>query len=1082
MNLFKLPDGNLQALVKNRPFLSGEVFVQTVAVADATKYTGADQQQTPETICKGFYDAVTGAPIKKFFAGDLYGGTGDWAKNQATGIGRNNAEGIRIYQLGSGNALKFATENALIQYWTDGAKETVKDHPNTLYLYVGDPQVDTGSSITDAAFDWNTTGATEANIPGYEAAVDTEIAHQHFGDAGRKVKSNQLSDELNTGDIVFYSPVYDMFMIWHLSRTTSNLVRMLTANLTSKSLIKELGEGTVTLSDYVNRIGREFQRLDNTQGWVKLTASTTVDCNDITFGVPSDVEDKDGMIYYVPFSVGEGDDKLNLNFASSSSYKFSSDAEALEVWPGDVVITLPVHDETVTAAAKVGNSEGAGVKHVVVSLYGDYFKNNDLSTLEITRADDYADQRNLAGDTELEKALAAGTRGIKQVLENIYSTKVDIDPATHKIVTSQLPSFVLGGMKYSGNIDLEDFTGYSTAKDVVYALIANAYANKIGAWLSEEQRETILTGDIDNNGDVTDVQVGEDSDGNPVYSDLKTIITELNEETEAAVGSYFIWNGGHVSITDDGTTEATKEVTTSENTYDFKCLGSSEDNAIYSSTAVDAVSNRAKDFASAKIVWYSGRSAFDGWTYDDFVNSEDGVLIATVENGTVTYTGEQDDVLAEYSDVTTEGAVAIYGTIETTETVVVSKSTPMNVFFSDTAKEGSDDAQSQADHTSAELNNGDFLIFNGSTFDTIDNTSSISALSFKDEEHTTLKLLTGTPLLTHDKRESDVQGYSKGKLVKLRPDTGYREYEVDITQSGDDLTFGAKNSVMFDSGNLDVTHLPVIDVDGIAVNSPIILAKDATDEVYTKLKIDTDKTTTVFDFAKSLYALSQGVANSGLDLVSSYLADTVSYSPIYNKTLDTKSWEPAFERADDGQPEVALPSYSGVLTTEKYVQNAVKTLFDIIEAEIDNQTTGTEDWIQTIVEYDDPSSETGAKTKKIYDSFLKQVIEEKSSSTLEILIGAKGTNKTDAPAIAKLSAVNDLSTTDSTGGDTTTTPDWQTKIVEDANGKITFGEGADPRKASDMKDKDGKLPEVRLPNHGGTLLSTDSIIDCGTWL
>lgn len=1121
MNLFKLPDGNVQALVNNRPFLSGEVFVQTVKVDDTNTYK--------ENSIGPFYDAVTGAPIKKFFAGDLYGGTGDWKSRTAT---YKQGTGIGLYQLGSGNALKFAADKVLLQYWNEASRAEVRDHPNTLYLYVGNPKVTSGQLAN--AIDWNDSSLVDDTVAGYEdgssfkinnssGVAETGINHSHFGDAGRAVTTNSLSDDLNTGDMVFYSPVYDMFMVWHLSRTTSNLVRMLTANLTSASLKAEMG-ADFTLSDYVNKVARDYQRLDEKEGWVELKAVDTEDNNSaVTFEIPSDVTDKDGMVYHVPFTITktitaatESSEAVTkdyfLNFAETSKYVFrnSSDGNDLTVWPGDVVITVPLRDEDREAKAADGTDlvVELGVKHVVVSLYGDWFKKKDLSTITITRADDYADQRNLLGengDIALEEAIQKGEKGLKDIIENIYKTKVDIDPSTHKIVTSQLPSFVLGGMKYSGNISLDDFTGFTSAKQVVYTLIARAYANELedaGVW-TREISDTVVAayGDIDANGDVTDsaydYEVVVDAAGNT--QKLSEIITSLNEETEAAVGSYFIWNGDHVSITEDGTTQTTKEVTT-EFTKAWK-VSISSDGALtltpWNKDANVAIEDELAEGPFTHSQYESGVDAegsplyteYTDWGYSTDASSvfvkdvlEDGQIIPYTS---IIYEADED-VTNIVGDHSTDSAT---GTITTTE--VDKASVAMNVFFSETAKKGTDDAQSEADHTSAELNNGDFLIFNGSTFDTIDNTSSITALSFKDEDHTTLKLLTGTPLLTHEKRHEAVQAWVDGKIKTVNTDLN--EYEVDITQSGNDLTFNATHSVMVDEKNTpDIYHLPVLDpTSQVLVSSPIKMQADATNKgIFTKLSIDTayddddaSKTNTaVFDFAEKLYALAQGEAADSKKLVSSYLSDITKYSPIWETTDEDAygDWSPVFERDSATQPILNLPVYSGTLTTEEYVQNAVKTLFDIIEAEVANQVSGTEDWIQTIVEYVDPSDEKKT-TKRIYDSSLKQTVDATNGkTTFEILNGAKGTNKTEAAATSKVSAKADLTDVVTELSSSTPTPSWHSQITEGSDGTLTYADGYDPRKAADMEKQSAR--EVYLPNHGGVVLTSDSIIDCGTWL
>jgi len=88
MNIFKLASGDVRGLLVERPFITGEVFTQT-----------NDSNDLGENY---LIDAATGAQITNLYAGDIYGGTGEYFDGTIAHP--------RVWQLGSGNALKFANK------------------------------------------------------------------------------------------------------------------------------------------------------------------------------------------------------------------------------------------------------------------------------------------------------------------------------------------------------------------------------------------------------------------------------------------------------------------------------------------------------------------------------------------------------------------------------------------------------------------------------------------------------------------------------------------------------------------------------------------------------------------------------------------------------------------------------------------------------------------------------------------------------------------------------------------------------------------------------------------------------------
>ena len=146
MNIQVHDAGIVTGLLKNRPFLLGEIFIQ-----DTTKNLNANNY---------LRDKLTGAPIMRLQEGDLYGGCNEWYGGLSGNAADDTVNGItksvhpHIYQLGSGSALKFA--NHLLYKFADEDNEILEDvytelsnNPNTLYLYVG-PKAATETAVKSA--------------------------------------------------------------------------------------------------------------------------------------------------------------------------------------------------------------------------------------------------------------------------------------------------------------------------------------------------------------------------------------------------------------------------------------------------------------------------------------------------------------------------------------------------------------------------------------------------------------------------------------------------------------------------------------------------------------------------------------------------------------------------------------------------------------------------------------------------------------------------------------------------------------------------------------------------------------------
>lgn len=1073
MNLFKQADGNIQALVNNRPFLSGEMFVQIIDVEDSTKYKDNTNLQ--------FVDAVTNAEIGQFFKGDLYGGCG-------YGVANPRSDGkIPIYQLGSGNALKLAPVNPLIQFWDKTSREVIKAHPNCLYLYIGDPQVSRTSPETKGTAAFDSAEASTNTFPGYEkvAAAEGIEAHKkvNLGDAGREVTTNQLSDDLNTGDMVFYSPIYKTYMVWHLSRTTTNLVRMLTANLTSKSLKRQLGlinaDGTVNtdakadLSTFLNKVARDYQSLDNTEGWVKLDYTATASNTAGDFSIPEGVKDKDGAIYYVPFSVTleeevekedgskvkENVNKL-LNFAGNYRFKCGTEETLTGLLPGDVVISLPVYSEDYSEINDT--NVNLGVKHVIVSLYGEYLSRNDVTQLEIVRADEYADYRHTSADEKLEAALKKGDAGLKELLENIYSTKVDIDPTTKKVVTSQLPAFVLGGLKLVGSTNYAELSKYDSGEgtDPVTMTPATMFvAQRIA------DKWNVKLGLVDENGNakegvtlITPFDFDANGEALKDSSFTEEHWKEIYEEFESAVGSYFIWGGDPTYIDTNSSTDNTNKV--APNTLDTSYAEAS-DGKWYLKEDLTEV----KELEVLPGFEREAETDETGlYRVDDVSEIDEDLLGKLIEKYGTNDDGEfvQSHVDAKYATTEVTKIVAKDGAVgfdEQPYLKAVKLDHLSSKYFSESALKGNDDAANYDEDVSVMLNAGDFLIYNGETFDIIDNSSSISGILFNG------KLMTGTPGIKTVRRGGTQYYVSNGVNMS-------REFEnldeLEIKRNEDFLEFTATNSILLRNKNggkdvdVDMNHIPLIDPASRLVCNSSFLIESGVDEKRTVLKPDVKYTASP---AKFVAAIDFTQGNSDYDQVfkSNILADTScnkSDSPTDTHIYISKA---------GADTQLSVPTYGGVLTTEGYVQSMGEHLFHIMQEEIKFNTSGTIDWLQTIVK-----NPTEGKANYIDDSafFQQHSTSESGVKTSSLGVQVGGRNKKVTPALSKITARDDVAAdyTDGHKG-TTVQPTWQTKLSEDKDGVL-----------SGIPTKLEEGNEVILPNHGGILLTTDSVIDCGTWL
>lgn len=1199
MNIFKQPAGNLTGLLATRPFLVGEIFIQTLTDS-GKKYVDVSK--------KNIYDRVTGAKINQLYPGDIYGGCGFGTKTNTT------AEGGKcfIYQLGSGNALKFGSQ--LLYTWDQDTQEIVKNHPNTLYLYVG-PKVD--AQNRKATEDFKVGVHEDPKVESKEGNfLDTE---DWVGDAGRYYANQSLSSILDSGDFVFWHPVYSqegatntdnlgMFFYWHNSRTVDSLVRLTASRLTSisataqldtlnKGIINETLEGgnpvhsnEVSLLDYLNGPARLTQSLIEEQGWEALkfsegedTTYTNKDGQTVTVKNPSTVlsydYDRDGSIHYVPFTAtwtgtGAKGEKatfkkdLSLN-GDKFSVNFTCDPIVeKKVRPGDIIISVPdfttkiadadkitamykdayftangiSREENVTDAMKTkilewANNQGLcyGVKHVVISLYADYLERMDPSKVNIERADGYATDRWSPEDEALMDA-AAKSDGVSIIdfIENLYKTKVDIDPVTGKVITSQLPEFLLGAMKYLGTI--VEGAGHKVIKDGYYRDDKGYY--KLEEELEREWNQ-ISEDDISDYTGLSSDDVLEaywsrgetEDDLDEVAILVKGTIKAANDEwynrmtfTNAELFHNFI--NSKVSVKDYVSEEEATRISYGHDDQDPTAILST-DYLVGGSKAIDGAT------PAQSLVWaiinQENDETIEGEEGENYDKREDGTHKDVHEDTDGKDVDGDTDKNGKFDQWDKESAKGYYFIWSGCKLDLQGPNANLRAYFSTTALNDNDEVEDANDKKVTSINPGDFLIFNGETFDVVDNSDSLVGLDVTTNTGFHV-MLDGVPTFKGDKSTS-----SSAKTFSVDANGNHTNWDgdminrvdynvtkqtnglVQIVSPGQVVFKVLKKDVANQSSTsdsdyettVDATYIPLVSSEGIIHNSRLFFsdgtpkAADGTpvDKELSVLTYNDSDLGTSLDFNKDVFSKqyifgfsSVGTLgtkkfdhiflNGGIGEARDADGNGVGYSgPVASKfsfnILDYNA-----DTALGTKPELQLPDYSGTLTTEGYVNagfGIVEFLLDEMYATI---TAGTVDYLQTVREIEGAD---GVSHKKIVDSYIAQKRVSPSGTGATRVAGEvwlkfqaydekDETHNTHVPQptannlIAKTEIKYDFE------GDTTLRPDWHKELttkssVANPDQEVVVG----------VPTEGSKDVENVLPNHSGILLNSNSIIDCGFW-
>lgn len=1038
--IIQIARGNLVSRLKAKPLAKGELFVHTGEKTDVLDWT--------------IHDRVTDADLKVLFKGDLFAG--------------DNSDHY-VYAIGSGGSLKWG---GLHTSSIKDLKQVCMNYPNHIFLYNGEEE---GRLYPES--DRDVTNSVGDHQP---KELDKEY-----------VSGNSLDWDvyINPGDLIFYSAALDQFVVLPMSRATDALVKINVAALVSNSMrnmladLNEEGERgdnvPSTLKEFLDGPARHYQYLADETGWVPTKVvkesemqrdPTTADKVPVTGIIGIDPKnDVDGAVHYVPFTL----DHPGLAVYNPDPETLGDLSAELSIYEGDLIFSLPTAD--------------GGVRHSVISLYGQVLNQFNYDKT-ITRADDYATaiwavKASSADENELEGDLAfvANHDQLKDFIERLFLTKVDIDPVTHKIISSQLPDFLLGAPKYMGHFDATKAEWQSLDRTTT----------------AQEFAKSLLKGKLnwDNLDSSEDDTSGE---GNPDnVKDDGELSKEVNDKLKS--GCYWIYRGDTVCITDFPNMFHVDE-DADDYQVDFSDLQAAKD------AAEQKALTAANELAKARENVVKAQNTLDTAT----------ATVAQYEANLEEYSAE----LLSNAQATKEKAEEA---LANAELAAANKQRAKDE--ADAALELASTELAEASLTKAQhlLNKGDWIIYNGEIdkFEVIDNTSSFIGL-FVDGVK-----VAGVVDIEHPER---AQSRLESRWVEGRKTPiNVQAKETEIKARANWLEFTNPSAVLFKN---DITgaaltnkdYIPVITADGYAYNSRFKFGSNQTSLINEWIASETDSTgilgvefithadTTNAAHANLLkadtytfqdrYWMSEYFDNPKMDLIDKASKVTeVTTHRIFKPTTTSKQdgfnfeWlhfmGPVEDFTDtdiysytmqlESNVKVALPQYSGTLTTEGYVNRGftvVKAIInDLYDKMVAISTAGHVDWLQTIREVDEIDPRTGKKRKEIFDSKVKQTYEAAKHLILDLYFNDDAENshdENDSPAFSRFCVYADLSAN---------VRGVSKSIAQllDASVDILLKRDNGDTVILNPSTND-EQPENVLPNHSGILLNNNSVIDCGEWL
>lgn len=245
--------------------------------------------------------------------------------------------------------------------------------------------------------------------------------------------------ELNKGDLLLYSRVNDNDNMdgyeWHKVGAT------ITTDVQAK--FDPHSTNFESHTKYVQQALAEVDREKLEWGGIIDTLEETVTKQDIIDAIPGKNYSKLGKIYQVekPFIWNNIYwDKHDFLILQSKSYLQYDDS-----LPAGSDYDVPLDD--IDIYYRVAGNHWAAEQHYLVGQTRNIFHDGIYD--DTYRHQDYMNVRDVsANDVYSEKD--AAIRNEKQALDNLFETKADLDPETHKLLLSQIPLTIAGGWDYQG--------------------------------------------------------------------------------------------------------------------------------------------------------------------------------------------------------------------------------------------------------------------------------------------------------------------------------------------------------------------------------------------------------------------------------------------------------------------------------------------------------------------------------------------------------------------------------------------------------------------------------------------------------
>lgn len=1029
--------GSILSRLQVKPLAKGELFIHT-----------SDDLKSKQINGYKIHDLVTNTDLKTIFKGDMFAGD-------------NSSHDV--YYIGSGGALKWG---GIINNNID-IDNQLKSYPNYIFLYNG-PTFLTPSNAEDEAYQQRKSLYSDEELSDDKQNVLGQDQPANVWKPYVAENSLEWDNHVNPGDLIFYSATLDQIVILPQNRSSDALTKINVSRLISNSMRNLLKESNVTkpstLKEFLDRPARHYQYLAEAQGWnpVKVEEDEKADSEPETgekrYSVKEiDLEegdDGDGYIHFIPFTngrhtykpkaTGQLKDLVNKNATESD--------DAGWLYEGDLIISLP------GAAENSEDGEG-GVHHVVVSLYGlmlDQLKYDK----GIERADDYAtsiwavkatgngydDETLLDGDIKFVEEHDQ----LKDFIERLFLTKVDVDPTTKKIISSQLPDYLLGAPKYMGHLsktlaEWEKIDSGIKAEEFIKQVIAGR------DWENLDSSED----------DTSGYDSGDSGDHNPNNEKLSQ---KVNDALKS--GSYWIYQGDTIDIS---------------RFTELFCIDAAADDFDNYGDLENQLKNLQKQLAKL-----NGDSGYDSDS-DEAVAEDEEVKDSSSSGDSDSDSGEEDTektkakleaqikalqdqlnnpnaqhLLCKGDWLIYNGENKKFEIIDNTSSFIgilvdgVKVAGVVNILHPDRKQETLSDrwvnGKKEA-HNAIGRETDITATADSMTFKNPD------AVLFQSKNGGNLKALTSKdylPIITD-------KGYAYSSRFKLIEDQTGFQVNWDNANPTDENKI---QSVQF------TTHVPdswARHLEATKYEWTNNFWKDWVRETDNN-DVDNSKVTTQRVFEKET---KDGFNFEWLHFMG-YKDDstTTSESTIYQ-----------FEIASQSNPRLTLPQHSGTLATERYVNygfTVVKAIInDMYDKIVDMSTKGHIDWLQTIRESQEIDPHTGKKRKEVYDSYVKQEFKENESLKLDIFYSKKPDEKdfykenTDG-TYAQLSVYSDLNTKEDS-------PATKYGAPVDVNIGSKDSESSEEYKLNPSTRAEGEAVENVLPNHSGILLNNNSVIDGGEW-